>query len=154
MTGIIVLAGIGIGITAAVNTLLFVFMFDTIIKSGERGPKLSSPYEQSLAIEIVAEGLSFPTSMEFVDGENILVLEKDHGTVRLISSSNGTLEKEPVLKLNVENEAERGLLGVAILKNVLAALGSLRLMFFLQHHLLSTAILCGRLHNPHITFEE
>jgi len=117
MTGIIVLAGIGIGITAAVNTLLFVFMFDTIIKSGERGPKLSSPYEQSLAIEIVAEGLSFPTSMEFVDGENILVLEKDHGTVRLISSSNGTLEKEPVLKLNVENEAERGLLGVAILKD-------------------------------------
>jgi len=60
MTGIIVLAGIGIGITAAVITLLFVFMFDTILKSGERGPKLSSPYEQSLAIEIVAEGLSFP----------------------------------------------------------------------------------------------
>jgi aldose sugar dehydrogenase len=70
-----------------------------------------------LAIEIVAEGLSFPTSMEFIDNENILVLEKDHGTVRLVSSSNGTLKKEPLLNLVVENEAERGLLGVAILKD-------------------------------------
>jgi glucose/arabinose dehydrogenase len=54
--------------------------------------------------------------MEFIDDKNMLVLEKDHGTVRLVPL-NGTLEKEPVLKLEVENEAERGLLGVAISKN-------------------------------------
>ena len=91
-------------------------MSDTILKNGERGPKLSDPYRQYMGIETVAEGLSFPTSMESIDNENILVLEKDQGTALLVSSWNRTLEKEPVLKLKVENEAERGLLGVAILK--------------------------------------
>lgn len=116
MTSIILLTGIGIGITATVIALLFILMSDTILKNGERGPKLSDSYRQYMGIETVAEGLSFPTSMEFIDNENILVLEKDQGTTRLVSSWNRTLEKEPVLKLKVENEAERGLLGVAILK--------------------------------------
>ena len=116
MTSIVLLAGIGIGITAAI-ALFFVFMSGSILENEVSGPKLSDPYEQSMEIETVAEGLSLPTSMEFVDNGNILVLEKDHGTVRLVSSLNGTLEKEPVLKLEVENEAERGLLGVAILND-------------------------------------
>jgi glucose/arabinose dehydrogenase len=117
MRSIIAFAGVGIGIVTIVIALLFVFMSNAVLKSGESGPKLSDPYEQSLAVETVTDGLSFPTSMEFIDNENILVLEKDQGTVRLVSSSNGTLEKEPLLKLRVENEAERGLLGVAILKD-------------------------------------
>jgi aldose sugar dehydrogenase len=117
MTSIVLLVGIVIGITVIAIALLFVFVSDTILKSGESGPKLIGQYEQSLAIQTVAEGLSFPTSMEFIDNENILVLEKDHGTVRLVSSSNGTLEKEPLLSLSVENEAERGLLGVAIIED-------------------------------------
>src|ERR687895_1031465 len=116
MTSIVLLAGIGIGIIAAI-ALFFVFMSGTILENGESGPKLPDPYEQSMEIETVAEGLSLPTSMEFVDNGNILVLEKDHGTVRLVSFLNGTLEKEPVLKLEVENEAERGLLGIAILND-------------------------------------
>jgi glucose/arabinose dehydrogenase len=109
--------GLGLGVTVFTIALLFGFPSYTILKYGESGPKLLGPHEQSLAIETAAEGLSFPTSMEFIDNENILVLEKDHGTVRLVSSSNGTLEKEPLLNLSVENEAERGLLGVAILQD-------------------------------------
>jgi aldose sugar dehydrogenase len=110
---------IGIGIIAAVITLLFVFMFETIINNGEGegGPKLSNPNKQFMKVESVADGLSFPTSMEFIDNENILVLEKDHGTAHLISSLNGTLEDKPTLEVQVENEAERGLLGVAILND-------------------------------------
>jgi aldose sugar dehydrogenase len=94
-------------------------MFETEIRNGEErgGPKLSIPDKQFMKVETVADGLSFPTSMEFIDNENILVLEKDHGTIRLVSSLNGTLEEEPVLEVQVENKAERGLLGVAILKN-------------------------------------
>jgi glucose/arabinose dehydrogenase len=117
MKNIVQLASIGIGVTATAIALFFVLGSNMILKSGENGPKLSDPYEQSIKAEMVAEGLSFPTSMEFIDNENILVLEKDQGTVRLVSSSNGTLEKEPVLRLKIENEAERGLLGVAILKD-------------------------------------
>jgi aldose sugar dehydrogenase len=114
---ILVGIGLGLGVTVFTIALLFGFPSYTILKYGESGPKLLGQYEQSLAIQTVAEGLSFPTSMEFIDNENILVLEKDHGTVRLVSSSNGTLEKEPLLNLNVENGAERGLLGVAILQD-------------------------------------
>jgi aldose sugar dehydrogenase len=117
MKRIVLLAGIGVGITIIVIALLFVFVSDIILKTGESGPKLSGPHEQSLAIETVAEGLSFPTSMEFIDNENILVLEKDQGKVRLVSFSNRTLEKESLLRLRVENEAERGLLGIAILRD-------------------------------------
>ncbi len=71
--------------------------------------------DHSLTIEPYASGLSFPTSMAFVDNNTIMVLEKNEGTVRLIS--NGVLQKQPLLKINtVDKEAERGLLGIEILK--------------------------------------
>lgn len=54
-----------------------------------------------LKIELVTEGLSFPTSISFVDDDKILVLEKNTGLVRLIS--DGVLQEKPVLKLPVEN---------------------------------------------------
>lgn len=45
--------------------------------------------------------------MDFVDNENILVLEKNLGTIRLISSSNHSLQEDLVLAMVVDNEAER-----------------------------------------------
>src|ERR1051325_9803158 len=70
--------------------------------------------KNSLKVEnFVAHGLSFPTSMAFVDDSNILVLEKA-GQVRLIT--NGVLQKQPVLTVPVDNTSERGLLGIAVLK--------------------------------------
>lgn len=62
-----------------------------------------------LRIEPTVQGLSFPTSMLFLDAEHILVLEKE-GKVRLVS--NGVLQPEPVLSLNAVNKNERGLLGI------------------------------------------
>jgi aldose sugar dehydrogenase len=64
--------------------------------------------DSSLKVERVIQGLSFPTSMLFLDSDHILVLEKD-GNVRLVSG--GTLQPQPVLSLNVVNKNERGLLG-------------------------------------------
>jgi glucose/arabinose dehydrogenase len=51
--------------------------------------------------------------MAFIDNNNILVLEKEEGTVRLIS--NGILQEDPVLEVNVNSKSERGLLGIAIM---------------------------------------
>ena len=72
------------------------------------------PYVQNsdsnLKIELVSEGLSFPTSMAFVDSSNLLILERD-GLVRLVS--NGIVQKQPVLKIPVDSTVERGLLGIA-----------------------------------------
>ena len=61
----------------------------------------------SLTAELVLDGLSSPTSIAFLDENNILLLEKE-GRVRLIS--NGQLQPEPVLQLEgVESNNERGL---------------------------------------------
>ena len=68
--------------------------------------------DPNLKVESIASGLSSPTSMAFLDGNNILVLEKD-GNVRLIS--NGQLQQQPVLHVPVDIKSERGLLGIAIM---------------------------------------
>jgi glucose/arabinose dehydrogenase len=78
-------------------------------QQNKQGPSLQIPYK-SLKVELVTEGLSFPTSMEFTDNNNILVLQKDNGTVHLVS--NGILQKKPVLKVQVDTKGERGMLGI------------------------------------------
>jgi len=72
-------------------------------------PSISVP---SLTAELVLDGLSSPTSIAFLDENNILFLEKE-GNVRLVS--NGQLQPEPVLQLaGVESNNERGLLGIEV----------------------------------------
>jgi glucose/arabinose dehydrogenase len=77
---------------------------------------LPSVKDNSLKVEQVTTGLSFPTSMAFIDNNNILVLEKNTDHVRLIS--NGIMQNEPALKVKVNSESEQGLLGIAILKDI------------------------------------
>ena len=72
--------------------------------------------DSKLKVQTVAKGLDLPTSMAFLGPNDILVLEKNTGHVRLIS--NGIMQNEPVLKVNVKNENELGLLGIAILKHM------------------------------------
>ena len=72
-------------------------------------PKIS---DLNLKTEVVAEGLKFPTSMAFLGPDDILVLEKDRGTVRRVI--NGTMLPEPVLDVNVGSGGTRGMLGIAI----------------------------------------
>ncbi len=75
-------------------------------------PSISVP---SLTAELVLDGLSSPTSIAFLDENNILLLEKE-GSIRLIS--DGQLQPEPVLQLEgVESNNERGLLGIEIMDN-------------------------------------
>jgi aldose sugar dehydrogenase len=62
---------------------------------------------------IVGQGLSSPTSMAFVDENNILVLEKNSGNVKLVN--NGVMKDDPILHLEVDNTTLtccRGLLGI------------------------------------------
>ena len=68
--------------------------------------------DEHLQLELVAKGLKLPTSMDFLAADDILVLEKDNGTVRRIL--NGSLLSKPVLDLNVANKYDRGILGIAI----------------------------------------
>ena len=70
--------------------------------------------DPNLKVETLVTGLSSPTSMAFIDKNDILVLEKD-GQVRLVL--NGILQGRPVLQVPVDTESERGLLGIAIMNS-------------------------------------
>jgi aldose sugar dehydrogenase len=80
-------------------------------------PALAQPSinEPNLTAELVLDGLSSPSSIAFLDENNIFLLEKE-GSVRLIS--NGQLQPQPVLQLQgVESNNERGLLGIEVMNN-------------------------------------
>ena len=74
-----------------------------------RPPTIS---DTGLKVEKVIAGLALPTSMEFLDHNDILILRKDSGSVRLVS--NGVLQPKPVFGVYVEKNSERGLLGIAV----------------------------------------
>jgi glucose/arabinose dehydrogenase len=70
-------------------------------------PKIN---DSNFVVETYAKGIpNSPTTMTFV-GNDILVLQKVDGQVRLIR--NGILQPEPVLDVSVASDAERGMLGI------------------------------------------
>jgi aldose sugar dehydrogenase len=71
--------------------------------------------DSKLKVQTVFKGLQLPTTMAFLGPNDILVLEKEKGTVDRIV--NGNLIAKPLLKVNVASEVERGMLGIAISKN-------------------------------------
>jgi glucose/arabinose dehydrogenase len=85
--------------------------FDYASAQEEEQEQPSIVSDTALKIEPAVEGLSSPTSMAFLDENNIIVLEKE-GNVRLVA--NGILQEQPILQIPVDAEGERELLGVAI----------------------------------------
>ena len=69
--------------------------------------------DSNLRVKLVAEGLKEPTSMALVAPDDILVLEKENGTVQRII--DGERLPHPLLDVNVNSEGERGMLGIAVL---------------------------------------
>ena len=76
-------------------------------------PMISDP---NLKVDLVANGLELPTGMAFLGPNDILVIEKEKGTVQRII--DGKMLAEPLLDVNVGRVSERGLLGIAVSKNV------------------------------------
>jgi aldose sugar dehydrogenase len=75
----------------------------------------SSVSDPKLKIDLLYNGLKNPTSMAFLGPNDILVLERN-GTVQRIV--NGVKSDKPLLDLNVATTGERGMLGIAVNKNV------------------------------------
>lgn len=65
-----------------------------------------------LKIQKIYEGFNNPTGMAFLNENDILVLEKNNGTVYRIV--NGSISERPILDVGVANHVERGLLGIVI----------------------------------------
>ena len=91
--------------TIMLNTLT---IYGPVVQTAYAQPTINDP---NLSAEAVVAGLSFPTSIAFLDETNILILEKE-GSVRLVS--NGVLQDTPVLQIPVNSQNERGLLGVEV----------------------------------------
>jgi aldose sugar dehydrogenase len=81
-------------------------------------PVLAQPIvakDPSLKVELIAQGLRSPSSMAFLGLNDILVLEKETGTVQRIT--NGKMLPQPMLQVPVSMTGERGMLGIAIAKH-------------------------------------
>lgn len=85
----------------------------TRAEPSSEGPTFSDPNIKS---EVVFEGLDNPTSMAFLGPDDILVLQKNEGTVNRIV--DGTMLEEPLLRVDVGQQVEWGMLGIAISKNI------------------------------------
>lgn len=77
------------------------------------GPTFNDP---NIKAEVVFEGLDNPTSMAFLGPDDILVLQKNEGTVNRIV--DGKMLDEPLLRVDVGQQVEWGMLGIAISKNI------------------------------------
>jgi len=75
------------------------------------GPSLT---DRDLRVELVARDFDFPTSIEFLGKDDFLLLEKNTGDIYRILNGNVT---GPLIHIDVSQKDERGLLGIAILKN-------------------------------------
>jgi glucose/arabinose dehydrogenase len=76
------------------------------------GPQIK---DSSLTVEMVFDELDFPTSMAFIEENDVLVAEKNTGKV--IRIVNGEIIDEPVIDLAVATQIERGLLGIDVSKD-------------------------------------
>jgi glucose/arabinose dehydrogenase len=75
----------------------------------------SEPRSQSsggVQVETVAEGLEVPWEIAFLPGGDALVTERP-GRIRLLQA-DGTLREEPVAEVDVSEQGEGGLLGLAL----------------------------------------
>jgi aldose sugar dehydrogenase len=82
-----------------------------------------------LKVEEVVRGLDLPTTMAFLGPNDILVLEKDKGTVQRIV--NGKILPEPLLDVNVATSVERCMCGIAAVSNSSSNVGSTTTYVFL-----------------------
>ncbi|MDP9492709.1 MAG: PQQ-dependent sugar dehydrogenase [Thermoproteota archaeon] len=82
-----------------------------IIVYGQDSTELPRVNDTNLQIQEYSSGFKFPTGMNFLGPDDILVVEKNTGKVKEIK--NGTVVGT-VLDVNVANVSERGLLGIAV----------------------------------------
>jgi glucose/arabinose dehydrogenase len=91
--------------------------------------------DSEFQIEEFVSGLFVPVNMEFI-GDDLLVLEKNSGTVRHIK--NNALLDAPVLDVEVSNYGEQGLLGITSIENDVYLFFTI---YFLQRHIMMEVVL-------------
>ena len=81
--------------------------------------------DQNFEVEVVFNGINFTSNMAFLSPDDILVLEKNEGTVKRIV--NGTMYPDPMLDLDVVHSD--GLLGIAVSEGTLCTEKCFRVLY-------------------------
>lgn len=81
-------------------------------KKSKKEPSIPILKDSNLKTELIVDRLQFPSGMEFIGNDDLLVIEKNTGIVKRVT--NGEVVAE-LLDLNVASKSERGLLGIAVL---------------------------------------
>jgi len=89
-------------------------------------PVITDP---NLKVELVARNFDFPTAIDFLGNDDLLIAEKNTGNVYEVISGNVT---GPLLHIDVSVKDERGLLGVASSGNINSS-SQRNLAVFLYH---------------------
>jgi len=91
-----------------VGSMLICFEARNTVQAQGTGPSM---LDSNLDVRTLVTGLNQPTTMAFLGGNDILVLEKASGRVQRVV--NGAIQST-VLDLAVNSGSERGLLGIAL----------------------------------------
>ncbi len=112
----------GLRIVLLFRLCLSVFLIFTLLNSeysniyAKSSSNLKGPYSRSKFIrKSCFHRTEISHSMVFIGSNDILGLEKDEGTVNRIV--NGTMLSEPLLKVPVTIDGERGMIGIAVSKH-------------------------------------
>jgi aldose sugar dehydrogenase len=79
----------------------------------KKEPSIPILRDTALKTELIVDKLKFPSGMEFIGNDDLLVIEKNTGKVKRVT--NGEVVGGDLLDLNVATKSERGLLGIAVL---------------------------------------
>lgn len=109
---ILLLSIYSVGVILVGLTEYDLFAFAARAKVAESNPTLTDPI---LNVELLVKGLRAPTSMVFIGPNDILVTQKNDGTV--IRIVNGTKVIQPLITVPVASKDERGLLGLDVSNN-------------------------------------
>src|SRR5215208_7835353 len=92
--------------------------------------------DSDLEVELVTEGLKSPTSMAFIGNQGDMLISEKSGEVILFLSENKS--KITLLNFTVNDQTERGLLGVAVINNNMSALHTTAILALSNNETITT----------------
>ena len=100
-----------INIIVVLSVPLVIFSFLNIYAQQDQPQGLEgiTISDSNFKVELVTQGLDFPTTMAFLGPNDFLILEKS-GAVKRVT--DGVVLEKPLTQLDVSEKDERGLLGI------------------------------------------
>ncbi|MEW6603207.1 MAG: PQQ-dependent sugar dehydrogenase [Thermoproteota archaeon] len=100
-------------ILAGILCLALLYPVFTSPAYGQAAEDIPRVRDSTLRVELVSEGLLFPTGMAFLDNSTLLVAQKNNGRVAVVDPLTGAIGNASAIDVRVNAARERGLIGIA-----------------------------------------